>query len=45
MKYPTINFTGNKRKLVDWIQENMPIKNGTVLDIFSGGCSNPMDSK
>ena len=39
MKYPTINFTGNKRKLVDWIHENMPIKNGTILDIFSGGCS------
>lgn len=39
MKYPTINFTGNKRKLVDWIYENMPIKNGTILDIFSGGCS------
>lgn len=22
MKYPTINFTGNKRKLIDWVHEN-----------------------
>lgn len=38
-KYPKINYIGNKDKLVDWIIENLPIKNGIVLDLFSGGNS------
>lgn len=38
-KYPKVNYIGNKEKLVDWIMEEMPIKNGVVLDIFAGGCS------
>ncbi len=37
--YPKINYIGNKNKLSDWIIENMPLKSGTVLDLFSGGCS------
>lgn len=37
--YPTINFTGNKRKLADWIIGNFPVKGGKVLDMFAGGCS------
>lgn len=38
-KYPKINYIGNKAKLVDWIIENLPLKCGKVLDIFSGGSS------
>lgn len=38
-KYPKVNYIGNKEKLVDWILEEMPVKSGTVLDIFAGGCS------
>lgn len=38
-KYPKINYIGNKAKLVDWIIENLPLKKGIVLDIFSGGSS------
>lgn len=38
-KYPKINYIGNKAKLVDWIIENLPLKRGKVLDIFSGGSS------
>lgn len=38
-KYPKINYIGNKAKLVDWIIENMPLKHGKILDIFSGGNS------
>lgn len=38
-KYPKVNYIGNKEKLVKWIIEEMPVKNGTVLDIFAGGCS------
>lgn len=37
--YPKVNYIGNKEKLVDWIIDEMPVKQGTVLDIFSGGCS------
>ena len=37
--YPAINFTGNKRKLTDWIISNLPVKGGKVLDLFAGGCS------
>lgn len=38
-KYPTVNYIGNKLKIADWIVDNMPIKEGKVLDIFAGGCS------
>lgn len=38
-KYPKVNYIGNKEKLADWIIEEMPVKSGTVLDIFAGGCS------
>lgn len=37
--YPKVNYIGNKEKLADWIIENLPIKKGTVLDLFCGGCS------
>ena len=38
-KYPKVNYIGNKEKLVNWIISEMPVKSGTVLDIFAGGCS------
>lgn len=38
-KYPKVNYIGNKEKLVDWIIDEMPVKTGSVLDIFAGGCS------
>ena len=37
--YPKVNYIGNKEKLVKWIIDEMPVKCGTVLDIFAGGCS------
>lgn len=38
-KYPKVNYIGNKEKLVEWIISEIPIKEGVILDIFSGGCS------
>lgn len=38
-KYPKVNYIGNKEKLVNWIIDEMPVKEGVVLDIFAGGCS------
>ncbi len=38
-KYPKVNYIGNKEKLVDWIISELPLRQGTVLDLFSGGCS------
>ena len=39
MKYPKVNYIGNKEKVCQWICDNLPIKNGTVLDLFCGGSS------
>lgn len=38
-KYPKVNYIGNKEKLADWIIENLPLRQGTVIDLFSGGAS------
>lgn len=38
-KYPKINYIGNKSKLAGWIISSMPVKRGTVIDLFSGGSS------
>src|SRR5699024_8827808 len=38
-KYPKVNYIGNKEKLSEWIVDNLPITEGTVLDAFAGGCS------
>ena len=38
-KYPKVNYIGNKEKIANWIIENLPIKNGRILDLFAGGCS------
>lgn len=39
MKYPKINYIGNKEKISTWIVSHLPIESGTVLDMFSGGNS------
>lgn len=36
-KFPAVNYIGNKQKIADWIVEMIPINEGTVLDLFSGG--------
>lgn len=38
-RYPKVNYIGNKEKIADWIIDNFPIREGTVLDLFSGGAS------
>lgn len=38
-KYPKVNYIGNKEKISEWIISNFPIDTGSVLDVFSGGCS------
>ena len=39
IKYTKVNYIGNKEKVSEWICDSLPIKNGTVLDLFCGGCS------
>lgn len=38
-KYPKVNFIGNKEKIANWIISEFPLNEGTVLDVFCGGCS------
>ena len=37
--YPKVNYIGNKEKLVSWLIREMPVRSGTVLDLFAGGSS------
>lgn len=39
MPYPTVNYIGNKEKIVDWIVSLIPKDAKTILDVFCGGCS------
>lgn len=39
MAYPTINYIGNKEKIVKWISSLIPSDVKSVLDVFSGGSS------
>lgn len=39
VKYPRVNYIGNKEKLSEWIVQKLPVESGKVLDIFSGGQS------
>lgn len=39
MAYPTINYIGNKEKIVEWISSLLPSDAETLLDVFAGGCS------
>lgn len=39
MKYPTVNYIGNKEKIVDWIASLIPRDAKSFFDVFCGGCS------
>ena len=39
MSYPTVNYIGNKEKIVSWISSLIPNDVTSLLDVFAGGCS------
>ena len=39
MSYPTVNYIGNKEKIVNWISSLIPDDATSFLDVFCGGCS------
>lgn len=39
MRYPTVNYIGNKEKIVAWISSLLPFGASSLLDAFAGGCS------
>lgn len=39
MSYPTVNYIGNKEKIVRWISSLIPKDANSLLDVFCGGCS------
>ena len=39
MSYPTINYIGNKEKIVSWIISLIPKDVTSIFDVFCGGCS------
>lgn len=39
MSYPTVNYIGNKEKIVQWISSLIPEDAKSLLDVFCGGCS------
>ena len=39
MSYPTVNYIGNKEKIVNWISSLIPDDVTSFLDVFCGGCS------
>lgn len=39
MPYPTVNYIGNKEKIVQWISSLIPRDADSLLDVFCGGCS------
>ena len=39
MAYPTVNYIGNKEKIVEWISSLLPSDAKTFFDVFAGGCS------
>ena len=39
MKYPSVNYIGNKEKIVNWIISLIPKDASSILDVFAGGCS------
>ena len=39
MAYPTINYIGNKEKIVAWISSLIPTGAKSLLDVFAGGSS------
>ena len=39
MPYPTVNYIGNKEKIVGWIASLIPKDACSFFDAFCGGCS------
>lgn len=39
MAYPTVNYIGNKEKIVEWISSLLPTDAKSFFDVFAGGCS------
>lgn len=39
IKFPQVNYIGNKQKITSWIVDSLPISSGSVLDLFAGGSS------
>ena len=39
MSYPTVNYIGNKEKIVNWISSLIPTDATSFLDVFCGGSS------
>ena len=39
MKYPSVNYIGNKEKIANWIISLIPNDASSILDVFAGGCS------
>ena len=45
IKYPKINYIGNKEKIAKWICDYFPKGTETLFDAFSGGCSLSYEAK
>ena len=45
IKYPKVNYIGNKEKIAHWICEYFPIDVNCIFDAFSGGCSLSFEAK
>ena len=45
IKYPKVNYIGNKEKLAKWICDQFPKNAETLFDAFSGGCSLSYEAK
>ncbi|MES2418022.1 MAG: DNA adenine methylase [Bacteroidota bacterium] len=45
VKYPKVNYIGNKEKISAWICDQFPKEAKTVLDAFSGGASLSYEAK
>lgn len=39
MSYPTVNYIGNKEKIISWISSLIPSDATSFFDVFCGGCS------
>lgn len=45
IKYPKVNYIGNKEKITHWICDHFPIDVNSIFDAFSGGCSLSFEAK
>ena len=45
IKYPKVNYIGNKEKITHWICDHFTIDVNSIFDAFSGGCSLSFEAK